>query len=594
VVRSRVLAACVLTCVTLLLTTAQPAPAHGTARDGCRAWADRAACAWAADLLGRMTLEEKVGQLFVTYAYGETVDTTIPADVAANRAWTGVDNGAQLIARYKLGGIIYFTWTNSVNNPAQTAALSNGIQRVAAAQRVPVPMQIATDQEGGSVVVRVGPPATQLPGNMALGADGSVLDAALTGAIAGRELRALGITQDYGPDADVNVNPANPVIGVRSFGADPHAVARLAAAQVTGYQLAGVSATAKHFPGHGDTNVDSHTGIPVISHSRQEWETIDRPPFEAAVRAGIDAIMTAHIVVPSLDPSGDPATLSKPILTGILREQLHYDGVVVTDSLGMAGVRQKYGDDRVPVLALKAGVDQLLMPPNLDLAYNSVLAAVRDGELTEARIDQSVLRVLRLKYHHRPVVADPAVVGNPLHLALVQKVTDRTVTLVRNQGVLPLAAGSGRRVLVTGWGVTTTATLADNLDRRGVAADALETGLAPSQAQIDATVAAAKQHDLVVVTTNRVTVNPAQSRLVAALQAAGAPVVVAAVRDPYDIGAFPTVPAYLATYGYTAASLESLAKVLFGEVNPRGELPVAIPAADGSELYPLGHGLHYS
>ena len=174
----------------------------------------------------------------------------------------------------------------------------------------------------------------------------------------------MGIRQNYAPVADVNVNPANPVIGVRSFGADPEAVGALVAAQVKGYQSAGVAATAKHFPGHGDTKDDSHAKLPYIHHTREQWLELDAPPFRAAIAAGIDSIMTAHIVVPALDPAEDPATLSRPILTGILREELGYDGVVVTDSLGMQGVRTKYGDDRVPVLALKAGVDQLLNPPN--------------------------------------------------------------------------------------------------------------------------------------------------------------------------------------------------------------------------------------
>ena len=232
---------------------------------------------------------------------------------------------------------------------------------------------------------------------MALGANGSRTDALTAGRIGGAELRALGIRQDYAPVADVNVNPANPVIGVRSFGADPKAVAGLVAAQVTGYQRSSVAATAKHFPGHGDTAVDSHYGFPVIEHTREQWSSIDAPPFRAAIRAGIDSIMTAHIMVPALDDSGDPATLSRPILTGILRGELGYDGVVVTDSLGMQGVREKYGDDRVPVLALKAGVDQLLNPPSLDIAWNAVLTAVRQGELTEARLDTSLLRILRLK-----------------------------------------------------------------------------------------------------------------------------------------------------------------------------------------------------
>jgi len=570
----------------------------------CRTWGDLDACRWAAGMLSRMTVEEKVGQLFVTYAYGETVDTTNPSDVAANQALYGeqVHNAAELIQRYHLGGMIYFNFSNNANNPPQIARLSNGIQRVAAAQRVPVPMLISTDQEQG-LVARVGPPATQFPGNMALGAGRSVLDAILAAGITGRELRAIGINQDLAPVSDVNVNPANPVIGVRSFSSDPGLTARLAAAQVRGYQAADVSATAKHFPGHGDTAVDSHTGIPLITHTRAQWEELDRPPFAAAIAAGIDAIMTAHIIVPSLDPSGDPATLSAPILTGVLRQEMRYDGVVITDALDMAGVRQKYGDDRVPVLALKAGVDQLLMPPLFKVAYDAVVAAVRGGELTEERIDRSVLRVLRMKFQRGLAGGGfvdesqvPNVVGTPAHYATAQNITDRTVTLVKNDGnLLPLAAGSGKRVLVTGWGVTTTATVGGELTRRGVPATVLETGISPSQERIDAAVAAAASQDLVLVSTNRAWANPAQQTLVKALLATGKPVVVVAMRDPYDIAYFPDVSAYVATYSYTRVSLLALARVLFNEVAPRGRLPVMIPVAGSPEtpLYPFGYGLGY-
>jgi beta-N-acetylhexosaminidase len=564
--------------------------------------ADMVACAWAWGTMRRMTLEEKVGQLFVTYAYGTTADTTDPADVAANRGLYGVDNAAQLIDRYRLGGIVYFAWSHNVNDPAQIAALSNGVQRAAARQRVPVPLLVGTDQEQG-IVARIGPPATQFPGNMALGAARRASDTRDAASVTGSELRAMGVNQDFAPDADVNTNPANPVIGVRSFSSDPTLAATLTKEAVIGYQRERVVATAKHFPGHGDTNVDSHTGIPVIGHTRQQWEQLDRPPFAAAIAARVDSIMTAHIVVPSLDPSGDPATLSQPIVTGILREELGYDGVVITDSLGMAGVRQKYGDDRVPVLALKAGVDQLLMPPDLDLAYRSVLAAVRGGELTERRIDQSVLRVLRMKFRHglvaNPYVDEsriPAAVGTAAHLATARSVTDRTVTLVKNdRALLPLAAGSGRRVLVAGWGVSTTATLATDLARRGLATDALTTGASPTQAQIDAAVTAAGTHDLTVVTTNGLRSNPQQRRLVEALRATGTPFVVVAVAEPYDIAYVPSVPTYLATYSYTAVSLESLTRVLLGEVSPVGRLPVTIPAADApaTALYPFGYGLSY-
>ena len=559
---------------------------------------------WIAEQVDRMSLREKVGQLFMTQAYGETADTQAPADVAANQAAYGVDNAAQLVDRYHLGGVIYFAWSNNVNNPQAIAGLSNGVQQAAADDRLGIPELVATDQEGG-IVARVGPPATEWPGNMALGAGRSTDDARTAAGISGDELDALGINWDFAPVADVNVNPQNPVIGVRSFSEDPGLAARMVTAQVHGYQGAGIAAASKHFPGHGDTATDSHTGLPVIDHTREEWERIDRPPFQAAIDSGIKAIMTAHIVVPALDPSGDPATLSKPIITGILRNEMGYDGVVITDALTMQGVRDKYGDDRVPVLALKAGVDMLLMPPDFRLAYDSVLKAVRSGEIEEKRIDTSLRRILALKWDlglvQNPFVDQSAVphrVGTSEHYAAAQDITDRTVTLLKNDGgTLPLTPGSGRSAFVTGWGVSTTATVADEIRRRGLTDDVDETGSNPTAADVEAAVAQAQQHDLTVVVTNGASreANAGQADLVRRLTATGKPVIAVAARDPYDIAAFPGVPAYLATYGYTGVSLRSLARVLFGEVAPSGTLPVTIPSADdpSTPLYPFGAGQTY-
>jgi beta-N-acetylhexosaminidase len=471
-------------------------------------------------------------------------------------------------------------------------------------QRMQIPGLVATDQEGG-LVVRVGPPATQFPGNMALGAGRSTDDARRAAAISGTELAALGINQNFGPVADVNVSPVNPVIGVRSFSENPSLAAALTSAQVRGYHEGHVASTAKHFLGHGDTDTDSHTGIPMIDHTRAEVENIDLPPFEAAIERDVDAIMTAHIIVPSIDPSGDPATLSRPILTGVLRRQLGFDGVVITDSLGMAGVRAKYGDDRVPVLAIKAGVDMLLMPPDLDLAYNSVLEAVRSGEISIARLHASLERILRLKAE-LGLVEDPyvdvgrvgEVVGTAEHYADAQRIADRTTTLVKNDdGVLPLAPGSGQDVLVTGWGDGPTQTVADKMAERGVHTDVLTTGANPSGAQIDAAVTAASTHDLTVVTSYRAweNANRGQRSLVQRLLTTGTPVVVVSVRDAYDIAYYPQAPTYAVTYGYNDVALESLVRVLFGEVNPAGRLPVTIPTADdpGTALFPFGHGLSY-
>jgi beta-N-acetylhexosaminidase len=565
-------------------------------------------------LVRSMSLEDKAAQLFVLQIFGTSATTAEPADVAANRKLYGADNAAQVIARYHPGGIIYYG--NNVANPHQVAAFSNGIQRAAAATPLRIPATIATDQEGG-IVARVLPPATQSPGSMALAAGRRTGDARELARITGRELRAIGINQDYAPDADVNVNPANPVIGVRSFGSDPALVSDMVTAQIGGYRDGGVTATVKHFPGHGDTTTDSHTGVPQIGHTRAEWERLDLPPFRAAIARGVDSIMTAHIVVPSLDPSGDPATLSRPILTGILRDRLHYRGVVVTDALDMQGVRDKYGDENIPVLALRAGADVLLKPPAdaqgdgvFPRQLAAVVGAVKSGQLTEKRLDESVYRILELKIR-RGLFRDPyadeskvdAVVGTPAHLAAAQRAADRTTTLIKNDaGILPLRPGA-RNVLVTGWGVSTTATLGTEIARRGATATIRQTGLSPGQAQIDEAVAAAKNQDLVVAVTNRAwdikdepTHNgPGQMNLVKALVATGRPVVVVAVRDPYDIAWFPETTTYVATYSYTAEALNSAARTLFGELNPTGRLPVAVPVRDepGGVLYPFGHGLSY-
>ncbi|MGW0879414.1 glycoside hydrolase family 3 protein [Streptomyces sp. NPDC002671] len=561
-------------------------------------------------LVSRMTLEEKVGQLFVMRVYGHSATAPDQADIDANLKELGVRTAAELIAKYRVGGIIYFSWAHNTRDPHQIADLSNGIQRASLEQPRGLPVLITTDQEHG-IVCRVGKPATLFPGAMAMGAGRSRSDARTLGRISGAELRAMGINQDYSPDADVNVNPANPVIGVRSFGADPATVAELVAAEVKGYQASRVAATAKHFPGHGDTAVDSHTGFPVITHSRELWEKLDAVPFRAAIEAGIDSVMTAHIQFPALDDSGDPATLSHPILTGILRGELGYDGVVVTDSLGMEGVRTKYGDDRVPVLALKAGVDQLLNPPSIDVAWHAVLKAVQSGELTETRLDESILRILRLKTRlgllEQPYVSQAGVdctVGTEEHLETADRIAERTTTLLVNEGgILPLDRRTQPRILVVGAdpaspsGTTgpPTGVLAAALTELGFTATALSTGTAPSAATIDKAVTAARDADAVVVGTYNVTAGSAQKTLVQQLLATGRPVVAIAVRNPYDVAQLTAVKGYLATYSWTDTELRAAARVIAGRVAPHGRLPVPVQRADDPArvLFPIGYGLTY-
>lgn len=549
-----------------------------------------------------MSLEEKVGQLFFQNVYGS--DATTP-DVR-NIPLYGVASPAEVVQKYHLGGVIYFAWTDSVKNPTQITGLSNGLQKAAIGSGAHVPLMIATDQEQG-VVTRIGPPATQFPGSMALGAGRSVDDARTAAAITGQELKAMGINTNFAPVADVNVNALNPVIGTRSFSSDPTLVSSMVAAQVKGYQKdAGIIATAKHFPGHGDTATDSHTGIPIITHTKAQWQQIDAPPFKAAIKAGVNMIMSGHLVVPALDPSGDPATLSRPILTDILRKELGYKGVIITDSLGMQGVRDKYGDGEVAVRAVLAGVDNLLMAPDMDAAYNAVLAAVESGRISERRLNESVARILLLKLK-QGILFHPytdasrldSVVGTPEHLAKADAITDRTTTLIKNDdATLPMVA-SGKKILVTGYGAATTTTLADALTRRSATVTRTVTGAAPTDAAIADAVAKAAGQDVLVVTTMKAWDTMVtdrlggQKRLVQALLDTGKPVVVVAVRDPYDIAYLPGVKTYLATYSYSPVAIESAVRVIVGEVAPSGKLPVDIPVAGepATVLFPFGFGI---
>src|SRR5690606_18255776 len=358
----------------------------------------------------------------------------------------GGKNFKEVIEKYHIGGVIYFNWTDNIGTPLdakQVNALSNGLQKIAMKQRMKIPLFNSTDQEGG-MVARVTEPATVFPGNMAAGAARSIEYAGKSAEVMARELKSLGINMNLAPVLDVNVNPANPVINVRSFSEDPDLVAKMGVAQVMGFQGQNIVATAKHFPGHGDTDVDSHYGLPIIHHDRETLEKVDLKPFRAAIDAGIDAIMTAHIVVPALDDSGLPATLSKPILTDLLREEMGVDGLIITDSLGMEGANV-LPPERVPVEAFKAGADILLNPPDVDLAYNAVLEAVKSGEISQKRLDESVSRILWYKmkrglFHH-PYVDEkaPRIIGNKKHLKTADRIAASSITLLKNEnGVLPL------------------------------------------------------------------------------------------------------------------------------------------------------------
>lgn len=540
-----------------------------------------------------MTIEEKIGQLFVVHVYGKTPTDENYEDINL-RNNRGGKNFKEVIENYHVGGIIYFNWTDNIGMPLdskQVNGLSNGLQEIAMDQDTQIPLFISTDQEGG-IVQRVTSPGTVFPGNMALGATRSEALAAQSAGILGKELSSLGINMNFAPTVDVNMNPENPVIGVRSFGEDPDLVSRLGVAQMMAFKDENVMASAKHFPGHGDTATDSHYGLPIIDHDLETLHEIDLKPFKAAIDAGIESIMTAHIVVPALDDSGLPATLSKPIITDLLREEMGFDGLIITDSLGMSGANV-YPADRVPVEAIKAGVDILLNPPNVEVAYNGVLDAVESGEISEERLNESVYRILKSKTDNGlfddPYTASDAIknIGTESHLQTADEIANKSITLVKNDNeLLPLQ--QSEHVLVTGPTAAKPEMLANLLNEKGIEANNFATGTSPTKQEIENAVEKAEKADTVIITSYTANTNKAQQQMVKQIQETGKPVIVAALRNPYDLMVFPEVDAYINTYSYLDVSVEALAKVMVGDVNPFGELPVTLPG-----LYEMGHGLNY-
>ncbi len=569
---------------------------------------------WVQQTLARMSLREKVGQLFVINGYGQSISDPDPQMVALNQQYYGVSTIGQLIRKYRPGGIIYFNWTNNLENPNQIVALSNGIQRIALADRPRLPFLISTDQEQGEVL-RIGPPATVFPGNMALGATRDLGLAREAARITGVELRAMGINVDDAPVVDVNVNPLNEADGIRSYGDQPGFVSGFAAAQVKGYQddqrTTGVAATSKHFPGLGATTINSDNGKSISDQTLDQVRQTNFPPFEAAMKAGLDMVMAGHIVFPNIQPPRGISSLSPFFVGRLLRRELGYRGVVITDALN-AGALGGLTPEQVALGAIHAGDDLLLEigqtgvdtgKADLVVAYPALLRAVQTGKIGERRLDESVARILRLKWR-LGLVAHPItppsgvqrVVGTPEHLATADEASNRSITLLKNSaGLLPLAADTGETVLVTGFGLTTTATLGADIADRGLTPQVLDSGFAPSPDQIAAAVSAAEESDLVVVSTFNAWSSPGQLQLVNELLQTGKPVVIAAVGTPYDIAYFPAASTFITGYDYQPVSLHALVRAMFGELKPTGRLPVTItePPPSTTVLYPFGYGIGY-
>ncbi len=562
----------------LLCSSASPAVRRRAPR------APRASAAVRRWLRG-MTLREKVAQLIFIPFHG----------APANSRSREYRRFVQLVRDTRVGGLILVNWTQGhvlrKAEPYATAAFLNRMQRLAK-----VPLLVSGDFERGASMRVSG--TTPFPHAMAFGAAG---DPALTraeGQITAREARALGVQWVFYPVADVNNNPDNPIINIRSFGENPQAVAAHVRAFIEGAQAdpaARVLTTAKHFPGHGDTSVDTHLNLAVISASRERLDQVVLVPFRAAIQAGVDSIMTAHVAVPALAPADVPATLSPNILTGLLRDQLGFKGIVVTDALEMGGIAKGYSPGEAAVLALQAGADALLMTPDPEAALDAVLKAVRSGRLTQKRIEDSLLRLLaakqslgldRRRFVDVEAIADQ--VDTPEANQLARQVAQRALTLVRNQGdLVPLRdpAHTCFALLTEGRYSTEGQVFGDEVRRRAPAAPILTLdptlSAADSEAALQKTAACGQT---VVAAFASVAAYRGTGALdgdfpqwLTALIARGKPVILVSLGNPYIVRAFPQVAAYLATFSTVPPSEAAGVQALFGETPITGRLPVTIP-----------------
>ena len=484
--------------------------------------------------------------------------------------------------------------------PHELASFVNRLQRMSR-----LPLLVSGDFERGASMRVNG--TTVFPHAMAFAAAG---DPALTryeGEVTAKESRAIGVHWVFYPDADVNDNPDNPIINIRSFGENAQVVARNVEAFIEGAQSdrrARVLTTAKHFPGHGDTATDTHLGLATITADRQHLDQVELVPFRAAIARGVDSVMTAHISVPALGTGEVPSTLSPEILTKLLRDELHFQGLIVTDALDMGAIVKGFGPADASVKALEAGADVLLMPPDAEVAVNAIVAAVRHGRISQKRLDQSVTRVLAAKMRlglDRGRLVDleaiDDVVNSPEANERAQEVADRAVTLLRNEPQqVPLRQPAKACFLVLAESHYSNEGLAFTQEIRKHSPDALILTVDPSIPEAAMDVAASRMgfceasvvaaFASVAAARGNTALPPEFAKLVDTLIASGKPMTLIALGNPYLLRAFPKVAAYLTTYTTVAPSEIAAAKALFGEMPIRGRLPVTIP-----ELAKYGDGI---
>jgi beta-N-acetylhexosaminidase len=537
--------------------------------------------------LSEMTLEQKAGQLVLC-------------------GFPGIEPSEgllRLIREKWIGGVIYFA--RNIRDVRQTAELSGQLQEAAREVGAP-PLFLMVDQEGG-MVARLVDGIALMPGAMALAAGSTPENALEAARICGEELRALGVNLNFAPVLDVNNNSRNPVIGVRSFGESPERVSLFGEATVRGLQGAGVVATAKHFPGHGDTEVDSHLDLPTVPHSRERIFQVEQQPFIRAIAAGVDSIMTSHVVFPAFEPDRLPVTLSYNVLTGLLRGELGFEGVIFTDCMEMKAISDHFGTVEASVMAIEAGADAVLVSHSLELqlgVVDAIVEAVHSGRLTEERIDASVRRLLALKNKRKigeeigSLEERLAGVGTTANAEAARRMSEASITVVkRDAGLMPIAAGEAAEELLVLSVQPTVVTLVDDaleipmtlgkaLTSCGVRLQEQVIALADVGTTVDEWIKLAAPYKRIVVATYNACFDKAQALLVNGLIARGKRPIVVSTRLPYDLQSFPDVPAYVCTYESRPQALQSAAKVLTGQLPATGRLPVSL-----SDHFPAGWGL---
>ena len=526
----------------------------------------------------KLSLKQKIGQLMVIGFNG----LSVPA------------NFSELIKEYQIGGVILFG--RNIGTPEEILELTTSLQKMAKKAGNEQPLLICLDQENG-MVRRLGEGTTLFPGSMLVGATKDKQSAYDISNATGKELKALGINWNLAPVLDINNNPDNPVIGVRSFGETPEQVSEFGIESMKGMQEAGIMTTLKHFPGHGDTNVDSHLDLPVINHSMERLYDVELKPFLNAINEGADAIMSAHVYFPALEKEKNkPATLSKNVLTGLLREELNFKGIITTDCLEMKAISETIGTEKGAVEAFKAGVDLLMVSHTYDVQVGAMKAleeAYKNSEITEERLDESVQRIIEMKekYLSWDQVESlnkenlPREVGTAASKELATTVYRKGVTVVKDDdAILPIKDDASVLILFPDSGKTllvedkrfTDLNISALLKSIAPTADILVTNEIKSESEVKGVLDKAKNVDYIIVGTLNATKSDKQVSLINKIKEVNTNTIGIGLRSPYDLNYYPSIPTYLNTYEFTQPAIEIAIKAIYGKEEVSGSLPVSL------------------